>query len=113
MAVKTGTLVPGLSGSHSSAKSHSSMRRGSTTIILAPYFSTAAFICRAMIGWFSVVFEPVTMNTSLRITSAAVLLMADEPMACCRATTEPAWHSRVQWSMLLVRNRARNIFCSR
>ena len=53
------------------------------------------------------------MKTSFWITSAAVLLMADEPTAICRATTLPAWHSRVQWSMLLVRNSARNIFCSR
>ena len=39
------------------------MRRGSITISLAPCFSTAAFICRAMMGWFSVVLEPVTMKT--------------------------------------------------
>jgi len=65
MAVKTGTLVPGLSGSHNSAKSHSGCR-GSTTIILAPCFSIAAFICKAMIGCSRWCFEPVTMNTSLR-----------------------------------------------
>ena len=47
-------------------------------------------------GWFSVVFEPVTMKTSFRMTSLAVLDMAEEPMACWRATTLPAWHRRVQ-----------------
>ena len=47
-------------------------------------------------GWFSVVLEPVTMKTSLWMTSAAVLLMADEPTAICSATTLAAWHRRVQ-----------------
>ncbi len=83
------------------------------TIIFAPYLRTASFICKAMMGWFSLVFEPVTIITSLWITSLAVLDMADEPRACWSATTLPAWHSRVQWSTLLVRNSARNIFCSR
>ena len=72
------------------------MRRGSITISFAPCFSMAAFMCSAMMGWFSVVLEPVTMKTSLWITSAAVLLMAEVPSAICSATTEPAWHSRVQ-----------------
>ena len=49
-----------------------------------------------MMGWFSLVFEPVTMKTSFSVTCAAVLLMAEEPRACCRAITLPAWHSRVQ-----------------
>ena len=38
-------------------------------------------------GCFSVVFEPVTMKTSLLITSAAVLLMAEDPTAIWSATT--------------------------
>ncbi len=47
-------------------------------------------------GWFSVVLEPVTMKQSDLTTSAAVLLMAEEPTACISATTDPAWHRRVQ-----------------
>ena len=39
-----------------------------------------------------------------------VLLIADEPNACCKAITLPAWQRRVQWSMLLVRNPALNSF---
>jgi hypothetical protein len=35
-----------------------------------------------MIGWFSPVFEPVTMNTLFIMTCEAVLLIADEPVAC-------------------------------
>ena len=64
-------------------------------------------------GWFSVVLEPVTIKTSLLMTSAAVLLMAVVPSDLISAATEPAWHSRVQWSTLLVRKSERNIFCSR
>src|SRR4029079_1005966 len=96
MAEKSGTSVPGFSGSQSVDQLTISTQRGSTTISLAPCFSTAAFICNAMIGWVSAVLEPVTINTSLCITSAAVLLMADEPIAIWSATTEPAWHNRVQ-----------------
>ena len=47
-------------------------------------------------GWFSLVFEPVTMKQSLLTTSAAVLLMAEVPRAFSSAVTDPAWHSRVQ-----------------
>ncbi len=49
-----------------------------------------------MIGWFSVVLEPVTMKQSLWMTSAAVLLMAVVPSDLSSATTLPAWQSRVQ-----------------
>ena len=65
MAEKSGTSVPGFSGSQSVAQLTISTRRGSTTISLAPWFATAAFICSAMIGWVSAVLEPVTIKTSL------------------------------------------------
>ena len=41
------------------------------------------------------------------------LLMALEPIASCSAATLPAWHSRVQWSTLLVPITPRMNFCSR
>jgi len=61
-------------------------------------------------GWFSAVFDPVLMKQSVLVTSEAVLLIAEEPIACSKAATEPAWHRRVQWSMLFVQNKERNNF---
>ena len=50
MAEKSGTSVPGFSGNQSAAQLTISTRRGSTTMSLAPWLATAAFICSAMIG---------------------------------------------------------------
>ena len=83
------------------------------TIILAPFFSTAAFICSAMMGWFSVVFEPVTMKTSFMHDLRGRVAHGRGADRLLQRHHRPAWHRRVQWSTLLVRNSARYIFCIR
>jgi hypothetical protein len=110
MAWKTATSVPGFWRSQRVAKSVISMRRGSMTMSLAPFWRTARFRKLEMTGWVSVVLLPVTMNASRFSISAMELDMALEPMESCRPVTEPAWHRRAQWSMLLVSNRARMSF---
>jgi hypothetical protein len=53
-------------------------------------------------GWLAVELLPVTMATSALITSPKVVETAPEPMPSNSAATLEAWHSRVQWSTLLV-----------
>jgi len=61
-------------------------------------------------GCDSVVFAP-----AMKMTSAACSTSRMEPDAAdvlrarCIAATDVEWHSRVQWSMLLVPSAARNI----
>src|SRR5215468_1153863 len=59
MAEKSGTSVPGFSGNQRVAQLTISTRRGSTTMSFAPWLATAAFICSAIIGWVSAVFDVV------------------------------------------------------
>ena len=48
--------------------------------------------------------DPATMATSALITSPYVVETAPEPIPSNSAATLEAWHSRVQWSTLLVWN---------
>src|SRR4249920_1552002 len=53
-------------------------------------------------GWLAGALLPVTIATSALITSPNVVDTAPEPIPSNSADTLEAWHSRVQWSMLLV-----------
>jgi hypothetical protein len=66
-----------------------------------------------MTGWDSVVFEPVTSRQSASRMSRMGLVIAPPPKAIPRPETELAWHSRAQWSMLLVPMAARISFWKR
>ena len=67
----------------------------------------------AATGWFSVVLDPTTRAQSASATSLNMLDTAPEPMVSSSAATEEAWHSRVQWSTLLVPKTARTSFWNR
>ncbi len=60
--------MPGLIWRNRSALSAVALRRGSTTISLAPAF-TRSIIRRKRIGWQSAMFAPMTKNTSARSKS--------------------------------------------
>ena len=51
--------------------------------------------------------------TSAFSASRKPAVTAPDPMVSIRAATELAWHSRVQWSTLLVPNPVRTSFCTR
>ena len=53
-------------------------------------------------GWLAVELLPATIATSALITSPYVVDTAPEPIPSNSAATLEAWHSRVQWSTLLV-----------
>src|ERR1700683_2164941 len=53
-------------------------------------------------GWLAGALLPVMIATSALITSPYVVDTAPEPIPSNSADTLEAWHSRVQWSMLLV-----------
>ena len=55
-----------------------------------------------MIGWASVVFEPVMKKQSAKRSSVIELVMAPEPKALASPATVEAWHRRAQWSTLFV-----------
>src|ERR1700733_8359259 len=55
-------------------------------------------------GWLAGGLDPVTIATSALITSPWVVETAPEPIPSNSAATLEAWHSRVQWSTLLVWN---------
>jgi hypothetical protein len=63
-----------------------------------------------MIGWFSVVFEPVTRMTSVCSRSSAGLVIAPEPKESLNPATVEEWHRRAQWSTLFVPMAARTNF---
>ena len=74
----------------------------------------AAFFSQvAATGWFSVGRAPITSTTSASSTPRTGLLTAPEPMPSSSAATEEAWHSRVQWSTLLVPKPVRTSFWNR
>src|SRR5919199_3718208 len=64
-------------------------------------------------GWLAVGFEPVMITTSALRTSPYVVDTAPEPTPSNSAATDDAWHSRVQWSTLLVPNPVRTSFWKR
>ena len=67
----------------------------------------------AATGWLTVGLAPISTTTSARITSITGLLTAPEPMPSSSATTDEAWHSRVQWSTLLLPKPVRTSFWNR
>ena len=67
----------------------------------------------AATGWFSVGLAPMTMMTSESSQAVKGAVTAPEPMPSSSAATEEAWHSRVQWSTLLVPKPWRTIFYTR
>ena len=77
-----------------------------------PFF-TAFLIQVAATGWFTVGLAPMTITTSACVTSITGLLTAPEPMPSSSATTDEAWHSRVQWSTLLLPKPVRTSFWNR
>jgi hypothetical protein len=67
----------------------------------------------AATGWFTVGLAPITITTSAWVTSITGLLTAPEPIPSSRATTDEAWHRRVQWSTLFEPNPVRTSFWNR
>src|SRR3546814_7191529 len=70
-------------------------------MILAPRL--AAFFRKvAATGWFCPGRAPMMIMQSLSLAAMKGAVTAPEPMPSLSAATEEAWHSRVQWSTLLV-----------
>ena len=67
----------------------------------------------AATGWLAGALLPATIATSAFTTSPYVVDTAPEPMPSKRAATLDAWHSRVQWSTLLVWKPVRMSFWKR
>jgi hypothetical protein len=112
IALSMGTSVSGLNCRWRCATRVRSERRGSITISLVPFF-TAFLIQVAATGWFTVGLAPMMTTTSALVTSITGLDTAPEPMPSSRATTEDAWHRRVQWSTLLLPKPVRTSFWNR
>ena len=64
-------------------------------------------------GWFSLVFEPMTNSTSLFSISAMEFVIAPEPNTVARPATVALCQSRAQWSTLFVPTAARMNFWKR
>ncbi len=86
--------------------------RGSITKTWAPRFA-ACLKKVAATGWFSVGRAPMTMITSASSAAVKGAVTAPEPIPSINAATEEAWHSRVQWSTLLLPNPVRTSFWKR
>jgi len=82
------------------------------TISFAPRFA-ARFRKVAATGWFSVGRAPMTTITSASCAAVKGAVTAAEPMPSSSAATDEAWHSRVQWSTLLVPKPVRTSFWKR
>ena len=67
----------------------------------------------AATGWLTVGLLPVSRMTSAYLASAKTSETAPEPIPSSSAATLEAWHSRVQWSTLLVPRAARISFWKR
>ena len=67
----------------------------------------------AATGWFTVGLAPMTKMTSASAAAANGAVTAPEPMPSISAATDEAWHSRVQWSTLLVPKPVRTSFWNR
>ncbi len=90
------TSVPRLGRSQCSANSVILIRRGSTTMSLAPRRVTARLTNDESTGWFSEVLEPVMRITSASSISAIVFVMAPLPNAAARPATVELCQSRAQ-----------------
>ena len=112
IALSIATSVSGLNCRKRCATRARSERRGSSTTSLVPFF-TAFLIQVAATGWFTVGLAPISITTSAFVTSITGLLTAPEPMPSSSATTDDAWHSRVQWSTLLLPKPVRTSFWNR
>ena len=64
-------------------------------------------------GWFAVELLPVTIATPEFLMSPKVVETAPDPIPSNNAATLDAWHSRVQWSTLLVWKPVRMSFWKR
>ena len=91
MALRSHTSVPGVSWRCMSAISVSQMARGSATTRRAPR-RTARFISIAMMGWASVVFEPVTKRKSASRISSMEFVIAPAPNMVTSPATVGACH---------------------
>jgi len=111
--LRTGMLCPGSNWRKTLAWSASSIRRGSATTSLAPFWVTARFTRSPMIGWFSVVLEPMIRNAFAFSMSAMEFVIAPEPKLVARPAAVELCQSRAQWSTLLVPTTARKNFWKR
>ena len=112
MALSSATSRPGRNCSMCVAWRVRAWPRGSMTMSFAP--RSAAFLKKvAATGWFSVGLAPMTMITSASAAAVNGAVTAPEPMSSSRPATEEAWHSRVQWSTLLVPKPVRTSFWNR
>ena len=74
---------------------------------------TARFISMAMMGWASVVLEPMTKSRSASRISWMELVIAPAPNIVTRPATVGACQVAAHWWQLLVPNAARESFCIR
>ena len=112
IAFSSATSVSGLNCTKRCAMRTRSERRGSQMISLVPFF-TAFLIQVAATGWLTLGFAPISSTTSAWVTSITGFDTAPEPMPSSSATTDEAWHSRVQWSTLLLPKPVRTSFWNR
>ncbi len=112
IAFSSATSVSALNCRKCVAWRASSERRGSARISFVPRL-TAFLIHVAATGWLTIGFAPISSTTSASSTSITGFDTAPEPMPSSSAATEDAWHSRVQWSTLLVRKPVRTSFWKR
>ena len=96
IAFNSQTSVPGFSCKCKSAISAIQISRGSATISFAP-FCRARFISIAMIGWASVVFEPITNIKSVSRISLIEFVIAPAPNMVTRPATVGACHVAAHW----------------
>ena len=88
------TSVPGLNWSMWVAWRFSAWPRGSMTMRVACFAACLKNV--AATGWFSVGLAPITMMTSESSHAVNGAVTAPEPMPSRSATTDDAWHRRVQ-----------------
>ena len=112
MALSIATSAPFLNCIIFQAWRLSAWPRGSITTSLAPRLA-ACLKKVAATGWFSVGLAPITMMRSEFLHSLKVAVTAAEPTPSSSAATDEAWHSRVQWSTLLVPKPVRTSFWNR
>jgi len=92
---RSATSVPGVCCIQMSANRTSGTRRGSAMMSFAP-FRFALIIFSAIMGWFSLVFEPMTNSTSLFSISCIEFVIAPEPNTVARPTTVVLCQRRAQ-----------------
>lgn len=96
--------MPGLTWRNRSALAAVAVRRGSTTISLAPAL-TRSIIRRNRIGWQSAMFEPMTRKTSARSKSSYDPGGPSAPSDSLYPAPALAMHSREFDSIWLVRTK--------